>query len=186
MVRMADSLIAGNTSYLIAVLLAIRQRGKYSITPDSSVTLHFDPLTETDADALVELGRTFHLEDGHPLGAVGEAALRQIARGEPLARAWLIRQRDQTLGYVIITLGFSVEYGGRDGFIDDLYLIRAARGRGLGREVLEFAVTRAAELGIGTLHLEVETDNEHATRLYRAAGFKETGRRLMRLSLRRE
>jgi ribosomal protein S18 acetylase RimI-like enzyme len=148
------------------------------------VTLHFDPLTETDADALVELARTFHRDDGHPLTPAGETALRQIARGEPLARAWLVRQGDQTLGYVIITLGFSVEYGGRDGFVDDLYLVPETRGRGLGREVLEFTVAQAAALGIGTLHLEVETDNERATRLYRAAGFVETGRRLMRLSLR--
>ena len=39
----------------------------------------------------------------------------------------------------------------------------------------------AAELGIRTLHLEVEVRNDNATRLYRIAGFRETGRRLMRL-----
>lgn len=86
--------------------------------------------------------------------------------------------------YVVLTLGYSIEYGGRDGFIDDLYLVPAARGWGFGRDLLEFALARAAELGIGTLHLEVETENEAATRLYRAAGFEETGRRLMRLRLR--
>lgn len=142
--------------------------------------LHFDPVSQTDADTLVELARSFHREDGHPLDAAGEAALRQIAQGEPFARAWLVRQDDQTLGYVIITLGFSIEYGGRDGFIDDLYLVPEARGRGLGRALLDFTLARAAELGIRTLHLEVETDNERATRLYRTAGFTETGRRLMR------
>jgi len=63
---------------------------------------------------------------------------------------------NEAIGYFVITLGFSVEYGGLDGFIDDLYLIQAARGRGLGREVITFALARAAELGIGTLHLEVE------------------------------
>lgn len=148
------------------------------------MTVNFDLVGETEADALISLARAFHNEDGHPLSGSGEAALRQIARGEPLARAWIVRHKDKAIGYVVLTLGYSIEYGGRDGFIDDLYLVPAARGWGFGRDLLEFALARAAELGIGTLHLEVETENEAATRLYRAAGFEETGRRLMRLRLR--
>ena len=148
------------------------------------MTVHFDLAGVPDADTLVSLARSFHHEDGHPLGEAGEIALRQIAHGEPFARAWLVREQNQVLGYLIITLGFSVEYGGRDGFIDDLYLVPAARGRGLGRQLLEFTLARASELGIRTLHLEVEVGNERGTRLYRAAGFEETGRRLMRLRMR--
>src|ERR1700733_4799474 len=125
--------------------------------------LHFDPVGPTDAETLVQLAGDFHREDGHPLGAAGEAALRQCAHGEPCARAWLVRQQAEACGYVVITLGFSVEYGGRDGFIDDLYLVPACRGRGFGRRLLDFALARATELGIATLHLEVETINEPAT-----------------------
>ncbi len=114
------------------------------------------------------------------LDAASEAALVAIAAGEPLARAWLIYANGRAIGYLILTLGYSVEYGGRDGFIDDLYLAPEVRGRGVGRRLVAFALTQAAELGIRTLHLEVETDNARATRIYREAGFEETGRRLMR------
>jgi ribosomal protein S18 acetylase RimI-like enzyme len=75
------------------------------------------------------------------------------------------------------------EYGGRDGFIDDLYLIPEARGRGWGRLVIDFALSEATRLGIRTLHLEVEVNNDPAHSLYRSAGFEETGRRLMRRRL---
>jgi ribosomal protein S18 acetylase RimI-like enzyme len=81
---------------------------------------------------------------------------------------------------LVITLGYSIEYEGRDGFIDDLYLVPEARGRGLGKVLVDFALSQASQLGVGTLHLEVEYDNESAHLLYRAAGFEETGRRLMR------
>ena len=145
--------------------------------------IRFDRAGEVDADALVGLARAFHLEDGHALDRRGEAALLQITRGEPFARAWIARADGSAVGYLVITLGYSVEYGGRDGFIDDLYLAPEVRGRGLGRKLLEFALARAAELGIGTLHLEVEPGNENAARLYRSAGFAETGRRLMRAHL---
>lgn len=144
----------------------------------------FQPARDMDADVLLSMARAFHIEDGHPLDTAAEAAVVQIARGEPFARAWIVWQGAAAVGYVVITLGYSVEYGGRDGFIDDLYLIAEARGRGLGRKVLAFAIAEAARLGIRTLHLEVETANEHADDLYRAAGFELTGRRLRRLRLR--
>jgi ribosomal protein S18 acetylase RimI-like enzyme len=83
------------------------------------------------------------------------------------------------IGYLVLTLGYSIEHGGRDGFIDDLYLVPKARGGGRGRRVLAFALAEAAALGIQTLHLEVEIDNERARRVYRAAGFVENNRRLM-------
>ena len=147
------------------------------------MTVRFDAVGVSDADTLVHLARAFHDEDGHPLIEPGERALRQVAHGEPLARAWLVHEAEAVVGYLVITLGFSVEYGGRDGFIDDLYLVPSARGRGLGRKLIAFAQAQARELGIGTLHLEVDGGNEGATRLYRAAGFAETGRRLMRLRI---
>ncbi|MBV9250861.1 MAG: GNAT family N-acetyltransferase [Acetobacteraceae bacterium] len=142
-----------------------------------------EPVNETNVDTLVDLASLFRREEGHALDEARERALRQIASGEPLARAWLVRHNAQTLGYVIITFGFSVESGGRDGFIDEFFILPAARGGGLGRGLLDFAMKRAAELGIRTLHLEVEIGNERAIRMYRAAGFQETGRRLMRLPL---
>ena len=141
--------------------------------------LQFDAVTEADAAPLLAMARAFHSEDGHPLTPDGEAAVGQIARGDPLARGWIITESGQMIGYVVLTLGFSIEHGGRDGFIDDLYLVPKARGGRRGRRVLAFALAEAAALGIQTLHLEVEIDNERARRIYKAAGFVENSRRLM-------
>jgi ribosomal protein S18 acetylase RimI-like enzyme len=146
----------------------------------SRSTVEIAAVRPDDAAVLVMLARAFHGEEGRTLDAAGETALVAIAEGEPLARAWLVRDGDRPVGYLVITLGFSVEYGGRDGFIDDLYLAPEVRGAGLGRRLLAFALAEAERLGVRTLHLEVEVENERATRLYRAGGFEETGRRLMR------
>jgi ribosomal protein S18 acetylase RimI-like enzyme len=145
--------------------------------------LQFDPLCEDEADALVAMVRAHHADDEYPHSPYFEAAIVQIAKGEPMARAWMVRQADSVVGYVVLTLGYSIEYGGRDGFIDDLYLIPEARGRGWGRMVIDFALSEAARLGIRTLHLEVEANNDPAQSLYRSAGFEDTGRRLMRRRL---
>jgi ribosomal protein S18 acetylase RimI-like enzyme len=141
--------------------------------------LQFEAVTEASVDNLLAMARAFHSEDGHLLTPDGEAAVEQVARGDPLVRAWVILEANETIGYVVITLGYSIEHGGRDGFIDDLYLIPKARGGGRGKRVLEFALAQAIALGIKTLHLEVEIDNERACRVYQAAGFVENNRRLM-------
>jgi hypothetical protein len=44
-----------------------------------------DPVHKADAEALLGMARAFHIEDGHPLSAAGEAAVRQIADGGPFA-----------------------------------------------------------------------------------------------------
>jgi ribosomal protein S18 acetylase RimI-like enzyme len=142
-------------------------------------SLRFDPATTADLDSLLELARAFHAEDGHALSPDGAAALAAVAGGEPLARCWLVRRAGVAIGYVVLSLGFSIEHGGRDGFIDDLYLVPAARGAGHGRALLAFAVGEAARLGIRMLHLEVEPGNRRARQLYYRNGFAVSERRLM-------
>ena len=150
----------------------------------SASDVRCDPALPGEAELLLALARACHDEDGHPLRPEGETALRQIVSGEPMARCWLIRRGEEVIGYVVLTLGYSIEHGGRDGFIDDLYLIPSARGGGIGAAVLDFALEQARELGIETLHLEVTDSNERANALYRSRGFADNGRRLMSLRLR--
>ena len=135
------------------------------------------------APTLIAMAKAFHGGDDPPFDAASEAAVMVLARGSPFGRAWLVMLDNKPVGYVVVTLGFSLEYGGHDGFVDDLYLVSEVRGRGLGRELTQFAINEAAKLGIRTLHLEVEAGNDRASALYRKAGFRETGRALMRLPL---
>jgi ribosomal-protein-alanine N-acetyltransferase len=53
----------------------------------------------------------------------------------------------------------------------------AARGRGLGRALLQAAIIRTQELGAKTLFLEVGADNPHALALYAGLGFAKVGMR---------
>jgi ribosomal protein S18 acetylase RimI-like enzyme len=140
--------------------------------------LDFDPATPDNTERLLALARSFHREDGHPLDGRGETAIAQLP-GEELARCWLVRSQGSVIGYVVLTLGYSIEYGGRDAFIDDLYLVPEARGRGLGARVMDFVEEQALMLGVKALHLEVEIANDRAYGLYRRRGFAESGRRLL-------
>ncbi len=137
------------------------------------------PARAEGLDRLLDLAEDFHAEDGHVLTSEGRRALCEIVAGEPAARAWVFVLEGGVVGYGVVTLGFSVEHGGRDGFLDDFYLVPEARDRGLGRQALDFLEEEARKLGIRVLHLEVEAGNERAVGLYRRSGFHENGRRLM-------
>ena len=141
------------------------------------------PVTPADAEILIALARDFHREDGHPLDPALEPGLRKLAEGDPLAPTWIIREAGAVIGYVGLSLGHSIMAGGPDGFIDDLYLVPAVRGRGIGRRVLAFVEGEARKRGFRALHLEVELANTRAQRTYAAAGFEPSPRKLMTKTL---
>ena len=57
-----------------------------------------------------------------------------------------------------------------------LYLDQKFRGKGLGRQLLEKAVTEARRLGYKSIVLDSMSQYEAALRLYRKMGFKDTDR----------
>lgn len=136
--------------------------------------------TPADTQAMLQMCRDFHIEDGSPLDAAGEATIEHICAGEPLAPAYLLEHNDTIAGFFILTLGYSVENGGTDGFIDDIFLLPHLRGQGLGRQAVTLAIEAAKQAGIRALLLEVEAHNDRAYALYRKMGFADTQRRLLR------
>ena len=125
------------------------------------------------------LVRAYYVEDGHAFDEARQpAALVALAAGEPCARAWLIRLAERAVGYVVRSWTFSVEAGGREACLDELYLEPEARNRGLGSRVLELVDAEARARGARRLFLEVERHNR-AIALYRRAGYVDHGRFLM-------
>jgi GNAT superfamily N-acetyltransferase len=86
-------------------------------------------------------------------------------------------------GYVVLTLGYGMEYGGLRGFVDDLFVRPGHRGRGLAARALERLRSACAELGVRSLHVEVGAENDGARRLYERAGFRDAGHLLLSLPL---
>lgn len=106
-------------------------------------------------------------------------ALAALLSDETLGRVWLLFDGAAPAGYLILCFGYSIEFGGRNAFIDELYLREPYRGRGWGRFAMEFAISAAAETGVGALHLEVTRENSRALALYESLGFVDHDRFLM-------
>lgn len=123
-------------------------------------------------DRLAALVEAFHIEaDISSTPEQRMAGIAPLLDGIPHGCAYLIGPPRAPIGYVVITFGWSVEFGGLDAIIDELYIRPGVRGRGIASEAL-IALPRAlAGGGLRAVHLEVDKTNEKALKLYKRAGF---------------
>lgn len=134
----------------------------------------------TDLDILMKLNKEFCEVDNHPFDDSSICiALSNLLQEKSLGRVWLIQQAKQTIGYIVLTFGYSLEYRGRDAFVDEFYIQESYRRQGIGTKSLQFIESVCPELKIQVLHLEVERENLAAQSLYRKSGFKNQERHLM-------
>lgn len=137
-----------------------------------------------DTDLLVELMAEFYAESGYPLNREeARTAFDRLLRNPSLGRVWILCDASTDVGYLVLTLGYSMEYGGLSAFIDDFFVRAPYRGRGTGRSALAAVRRFAEDLGVRAIHLEVARDNDPAQALYRKAGFTGNDRQLLTLSL---
>jgi GNAT superfamily N-acetyltransferase len=54
----------------------------------------------------------------------------------------------EPVGYLVVTLGYSLEYGGRDAFVDEVYIRSTHREKGIGTAALTFAEEQCRVLGV--------------------------------------
>ena len=134
----------------------------------------FRRATESDADILLQFMQAYYAFDGHGFDRQkASEAVTALLRDTNLGRAWLILDSDKPAGYVVLCFGYSLEWLGRDAFIDEFYLREEYRGRGWGRKTVQFVEEEARKAGVRTLHLEVVQQNSTALEVYRRLGFRE-------------
>jgi ribosomal protein S18 acetylase RimI-like enzyme len=136
-------------------------------------------VVRTDLPLLEQLVRAYYAEDGHAFRDDRQLpALAALAEGEAFGRAWLIRLGARSVGYAVLAFSFSVEAGGPEACIDEIYILPEVRKRGIGRRVLALLEREARGQGVRRMFLEVARHNR-AIGLYRRAGYLDHDRFLM-------
>jgi GNAT superfamily N-acetyltransferase len=141
--------------------------------------------TADDIPLLVGLMAEFYAEAGYDLDhAHAGAAFAALLADERLGHVWIIQAEHQDVGYMVLTLRYAMEYGGLIACLDDLYVRRDWRNRGLSTSAVMEARTFCESAGIRGLTVEVGPNNGAAQTVYRRAGFAEAvGRQLLALPL---
>jgi ribosomal protein S18 acetylase RimI-like enzyme len=133
-----------------------------------------------DTPELLVLMRSFYAEEEYPFNeARTERVLRAMLADPLFGAVWLFRLDGRAVGYLVVTHGYSLEFGGRDAFVDELFIVPEQRGRGFGTQALRIAEEHCRREEISALHLEVERENPRARALYERSGYKVHDRFLM-------
>lgn len=158
------------------------------------------PLADSDLDRFAAMVVRYYEDDPGSLPmdlvrarrqAEWVLACRRHAQGPPeLPAAWaarvsafVIEEGGEAVGYAIVVPYFSNEFGGPIVYLDEFFVERAARGRGVGAAFLAWMIAWARREGLVRIELEVHDANEGAARLYARAGFTREARALWGIQL---
>jgi ribosomal protein S18 acetylase RimI-like enzyme len=142
--------------------------------------MHFRPATHEDVPRLVAMQEVFFADAGDALDCeASERAMHELIDDASLGRLHVVEHDGGVAAYFVLGFGFSLEFGGRDAFVDELYVAPHARNQGIGSEALLVAEKLCAEAGVRALHLEVAHENHRARALYARNGYVAHERHLM-------
>ena len=123
-----------------------------------------------DLELLVSLSAEFNEIDGHPHDdARVRTALIPLLEDDTLGVVYLFD--NPPTGYAVVTWGYSIESGGRDALLDEIYV--RSRGTGTGGVGLEEVLEDLRKRGLTRLFLETERNNDRVRRFYSSHGFAE-------------
>ena len=141
----------------------------------------FKPLEISDISIITKMMQDFYAIDNYPMDVeVAKTLFQEFISNEHLGKSWLIYSENEVVGYIILTFIFSFEYGGKIAFVDELFIKETARGKGFGKEAIQFIQQEVPKLSLKLLYLEVEPHNENAQKLYLAHDFELHNRKLMK------
>ncbi len=143
--------------------------------------MHMRPVAPSEASELLALMSAMQMDDGWQVPFDRDAAheaVEGLLQNPTYGLAWFIEVDAHPVGYIVMSFDYSLEFGGRNAWIDEFFIQPDARGRGLGAKVLEFFDHAAREAGARAVHLGVSPGNR-AINLYRRHGFRDNHGRIL-------
>jgi ribosomal protein S18 acetylase RimI-like enzyme len=142
--------------------------------------------TSADIPVLIGLMKEFYAESHYDLDAKWAAnAFNTFLSDEGNGCVWIACIGEEAAGHVVLTVRFTMEYGGLSGYVDDLFVKRQFRKRGAASSLLQIVERECTARKCRSLIVEVGKDNDAALATYKKLGMKKVddGRILYRKAL---
>jgi GNAT superfamily N-acetyltransferase len=97
--------------------------------------------------------------------------LKQLISQRHLGFAWVAREREVLVGYLIVVLVFSMEYRGLIAEIDEIFILPQVRGLGIGAALVSRAECALAAAGCTFIQLQLGVANDAARAFYERRGY---------------
>lgn len=129
--------------------------------------------TLTDSELLLTMMKGFYRDEDIAFEyPKARRAVEELIQSPELGSILLLCVGDEIVGYLVAIYSFILEFGGRQAFLDELYIREEWRGQGYSKLALAAVEKMSSEAGIRVLRLEVARSNARALALYERAGFE--------------
>jgi GNAT superfamily N-acetyltransferase len=126
--------------------------------------------TSEDYQDLIPLIKEFCEIDNHEFDDTRiKKSLVPLLKDAVLGRVIILEVEGELKGYAVLTWGWSLESGGRESLLDEIYV--RERNQGWGALLLEKVVATARDNGAQIIFLETELANERVRDFYLRHGF---------------
>lgn len=125
-----------------------------------------------DLDRLDGLIAAYYEEDSKKLPAERRrAGLEPFLKNEPYAAAYLIGPVRAPVGYVLLSFGWSLEIAGHYCKIEQIFVRKGVRGRGIATEVLMKLSSMLKSKGMKTFYLHANQEDQKVKQLCKRTQF---------------
>jgi GNAT superfamily N-acetyltransferase len=138
-------------------------------------SVYIQPVARTDVPRVVPLvAEYWRFEAIAGFSAANISRLLElVCEDARLGRAWLATIDGAAAGYLLAVYVFSLEHQGLTAEIDELFVMPAHRGAGVGAALLAAAEQHFRAAGCTNVSLQIGRANEAARRFYRGHGFED-------------
>lgn len=130
------------------------------------------PALAADAPLLLTLirGLADYEKLSHEVVATEAQLAAELGAAQPVVHALIAERDGRAVGFALYFFSFSTFLARRGLYLEDLYVLPAERGTGVGRALLVELARRAEERGCGRMEWSVLDWNIDAQRFYRGLG----------------
>ena len=137
--------------------------------------MRFRNIESGDFEKYIEMATDFYASPA-VLSPIPRENIQKTAelciKGTPYAALYIFEEKNEVLGYGLLALTHSQEGGGLCCWLEEIYVVPEARGRGIGGEFIEFVKKSVPAV---RFRLEVEPENSRVVSLYKQHGFYTLG-----------
>ena len=129
--------------------------------------------THSDIPALVELLNSLFEQEAEfePNSETQSKALSKIILDPKIGIILIAKEDDKILGMVNLLFTESTALGSKVALLEDMVVLFSSRGRGIGSQLIDYAISEAKKAGCKRITLLTDIENTKAQSFYQKKGF---------------
>jgi GNAT superfamily N-acetyltransferase len=129
------------------------------------------PAREDEIEEMLPLMRAYcDFYESSPADEGVIAMARTLIRDPSQGAVFIAREEGRAIGFATLDWKWSMLKGARIGYLEDLFVDPAARGRGTADALIQVCAERCRELGMPAMEWLTAPDNQRAQRVYDRTG----------------